>query len=54
MYTTNSIAVFSNEFPHKDQDGSPIATNLEGKAVTTTLSTSQASPLLMLFMLAEE
>ena len=54
MYAANPLAIYTNEFPHKKQNGDPYTIAPERKCVTTTLNNSQASLLLMLFMYATQ
>ena len=50
MYQANPLAMYTNKFPLKKQDGEYYAIAADGKFVTTTLNNSQAALLLMLYM----
>ena len=54
MYQANTLAVYTNKFPLKKQNGDHYATRPKEKCVTTTLNNSQASLLLMLYMYATQ
>ena len=54
MYQANPLAVYTDKFPLKKQDGEYYAITADDKFVTMTLNNSQAALLLMLYMYATQ
>ena len=54
MYQANPLAVYTDKFPLKKQNGDHYSTGPDGECVTTTLNNSQAFLLLMLYMYATQ